>query len=74
MRYYKVISYFITKTYAVGTLKNRLNESVILSTKIILMKTKLFTTLRSMLCFVYLGICIMPMTIQSKWLGSNPVC
>ena len=31
--YQKFISYFSTKTYVVGTQKNRLNETVLLSTK-----------------------------------------
>ena len=31
--YPKLFSYFSTKTYVVGTQKNRLNETVLLSTK-----------------------------------------
>ena len=31
--YLKIISYFSTKTYVVGTQKNRLNEAVLLSTQ-----------------------------------------
>ena len=34
MRNWKMISFFSTKTYVVGTQKNRLNETVLLSTQI----------------------------------------
>ena len=38
MRYRKIISYFSTKIYVVGTQKNRLNETVLLSTQNICQK------------------------------------
>ena len=45
----KIIVYFSTKTYVVGTQKNRLNETVLLSTQkhmLKIMGKKIFTILR----------------------------
>ena len=46
----KTISYFSTKTYVVGTQKNHLNETVLLSTQ--LMGMKIFHILRSKILFI----------------------
>ena len=47
-------SYFSTKTYVVGTQKNRLNETVLLSDKemLKLMGKKIFAILRSKILFI----------------------
>ena len=53
----KLFSYFSTKTYVVGTQKNCLNETVLLSTKtyvktpVKLVGKKIFTILRSKFLF-----------------------
>ena len=57
--YQKIFSYFSTKTYVVGTQKNCLNETVLLSDQNIqmlkLMGKKIFTILRSKFTF-YLSV------------------
>ena len=52
-------SYFSTKTYVKGAQKNRLNETVLLSTQnmLKLMGKKLFTILRSKRMFIYIYGC-----------------
>ena len=54
-------SYFLTKTYVVGTQKNRLNETVLLSTQNMfkLMGKKIMTILCSkvLLIWMYVGAC-----------------
>ena len=53
--YPKKISYFSTKTYVVGTQKNRLIETFFLSTQNIILKgldKKIFTILRSKIVFI----------------------
>ena len=49
----KYFSYFSTKTYVVGTQKNHLNETVLLSTHTIdLLGKKIFTVLRVNILFI----------------------
>ena len=51
-----IFSYFSTKTYVVGSQKNHLNETVLLSTHNIdmlkLMRKKIFTILRSKILLI----------------------
>ena len=51
----KYFSFFSTKTYVVGTQKNRLNETALLSTHNIMLKLlgkRIFTILRSNILFI----------------------
>ena len=53
----KLFSYFSTKRYAVGTQKNRLNETVLLSAQnmLKLVGKKIITIYAQFFCFVYLN-------------------